>query len=156
MDRCFVFFIFFTVYVEKFTNEAQNLLTWFGKCTLNWDNALRQYDEQFRKLEETFNIPCQIPVQKLRLKNAKSKFYLAKLQQSYCWPVNPKLISLTRTGEKPDDITSHYFFWNTNWNSGRKTWFPTLFLCSPPLGNRKLDTSTIWILYIFFKNLILD
>ena len=80
------FLIFSAVYLEKFANEAQNLLKYGHMIRelqyLHGDHAFRQYDEQFRKLKETINVPWQIPVQELRLKVATTKFSSTKLQQN--------------------------------------------------------------------------
>ena len=50
-----------------FSKEAHSLLKYGHMIRemqyLHVDNAFRQYDEQFRKLKETINVPWQIPVQ---------------------------------------------------------------------------------------------
>ena len=42
---------------------------------LHGDNAFRQYDEQFRKLNKNINFPWQIPVHELRLRLLHDTFF---------------------------------------------------------------------------------
>lgn len=73
-----LFFIFSAIYLEKFPTEAPNLLKYCHMIRkmqyLHGDQAFRMYDENFRKLRETVNVPWQNPVQELRLKAATTKF----------------------------------------------------------------------------------
>ena len=71
------FLIFSAIYLEKFPHEGANLLKYCFMVRemqyLHGDNAFRLYDEQFRKLKESVNIPWQNPVQELRLRAATLK-----------------------------------------------------------------------------------
>ena len=75
MDRCIL--IFSAIYLEKFPHEGTNLLKYCFMIRemqyLHVDNNFRLYDEQFRKLKESVNIPWQNPVQELRLRAATLK-----------------------------------------------------------------------------------
>ena len=68
------FLLFMAVYIEKYSTEAPHLLKYAHMVReiyqLHGDNAFRSYDEQFRKLRETMNLPWQQPNQELRLRAA--------------------------------------------------------------------------------------
>ena len=72
------FFIFSTIYLEKYPHESENLLKYCFMIRemqyLHGDNAFRLDDEQFRKRKESVNIPWQNPVQELRPRAANLKF----------------------------------------------------------------------------------
>ena len=65
------FLIFWAIYLVKFPQEGQNLLKYcqmgIEMQYLHGHNVFRLYDEQFRKLKESVNIPWQNAVQELRL-----------------------------------------------------------------------------------------
>ncbi|KAK3107318.1 hypothetical protein FSP39_011751 [Pinctada imbricata] len=66
------FHIFTCIYLEKYPNEAANLLKYCSivrdvhKCAD--DQAWRSYDESFRRLRQTSKLPWQKPVEELRMK----------------------------------------------------------------------------------------
>lgn len=68
------FLVFTSVYIEKFPHQAPHLLKYAHMIReiqrLHGDNAFRSYDEQFRKLKESVNVPWQNPIQELRLRAA--------------------------------------------------------------------------------------
>ena len=80
------FLIFWAIYLVKFPQEGQNLLKYcqmgMEMQYLHGHNVFRLYDEQFRKLKESVNIPWQNAVQELRLCAATVKVQYSKQVQS--------------------------------------------------------------------------
>ena len=66
------FFIYMAIYLEKKPEEAPHLLKYGHTvrelATSNGDNSWRYYDENFRKLKETNDIPWQMPVAELMVR----------------------------------------------------------------------------------------
>lgn len=72
------FLIFSCIFLQKFPSEAPNLVKYCSIVreiyTLSSDGAWRTYDENFRRLRQSFNLPWQNPVEELRIKAmSKSK-----------------------------------------------------------------------------------
>ena len=104
------FFYLFGSLLRKIYLRSKNLFKYGHMIRemqyLHGDNAFRQYDEQFRKLKETINVPWQIPVQELRLKVASSKLYPAKLQQKQSF--RPRVCYQYNKGERCNRIPCPY------------------------------------------------
>ena len=76
MDDAFL--IFSCIFLQKYPSEAPNLLKYCSIVreiyTLSSDGAWRTYDENFRRLRQSSNLPWQNPVEELRIKAmSKSK-----------------------------------------------------------------------------------
>ena len=97
------FLIFSAIYMVKFPQEGPNLLKYCHMVRemqyLHGDNAFRLYDEQFRKLKESVNIPWQNPVQELRLRAATVKAQYSKQPQSQ-QPFRAKICFQYNKGER--------------------------------------------------------
>ncbi|XP_056001605.1 uncharacterized protein LOC130048632 [Ostrea edulis] len=68
------YLIFISIYLQKFPQEASNLLKYMYQIReiskLHGDQAWRNYDESFRKIRETSLLPWERVVTELRLKAA--------------------------------------------------------------------------------------
>lgn len=99
------FLVFAAVFIEKFPAEAPHLLK-YGHMVreiyhLHGDNAFRAYDEQFRKLRESVNVPWQHPIQELRLKAATAtRAYPPKIPQTQTQPFRVRYCFQYNKGER--------------------------------------------------------
>lgn len=92
------FLIFSAIYLQKFPDQAPHLLKYCHTIRelhrLHGDTAFRTYDEQFRKLKESRNVPWQKPIAELRLRAlTMSKSLPAKTQNQpfrarFCFQFN--------------------------------------------------------------------
>ncbi|XP_056006712.1 uncharacterized protein LOC130050528, partial [Ostrea edulis] len=97
------FFIFMGIYIEKFPDQAPHLLKYCyyirELSKLLGDKAWSLYDENFRLLKQSTDLPWQKPVEELRIKAASIHY---QLQQPF----------RSSTGNKP--IKFCYAFNNGN------------------------------------------
>ena len=92
------FLVFSAIYLEKYPNDDPHLLKYCHMVRelqrLYGDAAFRSYDERFRKLRESRNVPCQKPIAELTLKAATTpKQFSPKPQPQpfrvqYCFTFN--------------------------------------------------------------------
>lgn len=79
------FLIFISIYLQKFPQEASNLLKYMYTIReinkLHGEQAWRNYDETFRKIRETSLLPWERVVPELRLKAASMGFRSAPKSQ---------------------------------------------------------------------------
>lgn len=72
------FLIFMGIFIEKYPEQAPHLLKYcYFIREMNkmlGDKAWRIYDENFRMLKETVELPWQKPVEELRIKAASSNY----------------------------------------------------------------------------------
>lgn len=99
------FFIFAAVYIEKYPTEAPHLLKYGHTIReihqLHGDNAFRSYDEQFRKLKESLNVPWQNTIQELRLKAAtNTRTFSSKVTQNSGQPFRSRFCFQYNRGER--------------------------------------------------------
>lgn len=99
------FFIFAAVYIEKYPSEAPHLLKYGHMIReihqLHGDNAFRSYDEQFRKLKESLNVPWQNTIQELRLKAAtNTRTFSPKVTQNLGQPFRSRFCFQYNRGER--------------------------------------------------------
>lgn len=99
------FFIFAAVYIEKYPTEAPHLLKYGHTIReihqLHGDNAFRSYDEQFRKLKESLNVPWQNTIQELRLKAAtNTRTFSPKFTQNSSQPFRSRFCFQYNRGER--------------------------------------------------------
>lgn len=99
-----VFFIFATVYIEKYPTEALHLLKYGDTIReihqLHGDNAFRSYDDQFRQLKESLNVQWQNTIQELRLKAAtNTRIFSPKTTRNSCQPFWSRFCFQYNSGE---------------------------------------------------------
>ena len=86
------FLVFTAIYLEKYPNDAPHLLKYCHTVRelqrLHGDVAFRSYDERFRKLRETRNVPWQKPIAELLLKAATTPKYLSSKPQNQPFRAN--------------------------------------------------------------------
>lgn len=81
------FLIFASIYLQKFPNDACNILKYAFTVReisrLHVDQAWRNYDESFRRIRESSVIPWERPIAELRLKAASMGVRQANKPQTY-------------------------------------------------------------------------
>lgn len=103
-QRTDALFIFAAVYIEKYPTEAPHLLKYGHSIReihqLHGDNAVRSYDELFRKRKESLNVPWQNTIQDLRLKAATdTRTFSPKITQNSGQSFRSRLFSIQQ-GER--------------------------------------------------------